>query len=499
MFVSEVVPQEGWLTAGDPGDFPLPLEPDTCCCGCPEPGPATEPSTTVGPWAVPGVPLPGLRPAPVLTDLVEALDAVQAHGAVSGSRADTALLLGQAERARGLALRELAEMDAVGGHLVEGEHRTTTATWLRDALHLTDGTARSAVRLATELRDVLPELGALLTSGDITVEHASAVLGGTRGLDTSVLVAASGGLCALARVADPTSVRRRLRDLASAVDDRLAAEVERKARDRAGLRISEVGGHTAVDGTLAGEAGATVRLAMTLAIEAARADGDTRGMSARRADVLEQWAADYLQRAHGPGDSLASDAHTVRSHLLVSCTPEQLARTGRAEQAGAPATLADLLGRGAGEATPVSPRVVGDQAPLSRGALRRLACDATVDLVVRLDPAAHECARGPADGVCGHLADPLYVGRSARTISGRQFRALVARDRTCVVKGCHRPPAACAGHHVRHWADGGATDLDNLVLLCHQHHHDHHDRGLDLPHRDDVRWMTQAGWAHAPT
>jgi len=30
-------------------------------------------------------------------------------------------------------------------------------------------------------------------------------------------------------------------------------------------------------------------------------------------------------------------------------------------------------------------------------------------------------------------------------------------------------------HHIRHWADGGATSLDNLVLLC-EHHHDliHH-------------------------
>jgi hypothetical protein len=25
-------------------------------------------------------------------------------------------------------------------------------------------------------------------------------------------------------------------------------------------------------------------------------------------------------------------------------------------------------------------------------------------------------------------------------------------------------------HHIVHWADGGTTDLDNLVLLCGQHH-----------------------------
>ncbi|MET0567140.1 MAG: HNH endonuclease signature motif containing protein [Acidimicrobiia bacterium] len=31
-------------------------------------------------------------------------------------------------------------------------------------------------------------------------------------------------------------------------------------------------------------------------------------------------------------------------------------------------------------------------------------------------------------------------------------------------------------HHVQHWADGGPTDLENLVLLCGYHHrflHEH--------------------------
>lgn len=50
---------------------------------------------------------------------------------------------------------------------------------------------------------------------------------------------------------------------------------------------------------------------------------------------------------------------------------------------------------------------------------------------------------------------------------------------------------------MKHWADGGLTDLDNCVLLCHQHHHDHHDRGMHLTHKDGRR-LTQEGWAHAP-
>ncbi|HET7667722.1 MAG TPA: HNH endonuclease signature motif containing protein [Mycobacterium sp.] len=32
-------------------------------------------------------------------------------------------------------------------------------------------------------------------------------------------------------------------------------------------------------------------------------------------------------------------------------------------------------------------------------------------------------------------------------------------------------------HHLRHWKDGGPTDLPNLVLVC-PHHHRLHHRGI---------------------
>ena len=146
---------------------------------------------------------------------------------------------------------------------------------------------------------------------------------------------------------------------------------------------------------------------------------------------------------------------------------------------------------------PAAPGIIGDSAPLSRGALRRLACDATIDLLVLHSPGLHACAESAGGALCSHLADPLRVGFSSRTVTGRQFRVLVVRDRGCIVKGCRRRPAQCAAHHVKHWADGGPTDLDNLVLLCHQHHHDHHDRGMDLEHRDG-RQLTATGWGNDP-
>ncbi|NKR55185.1 DUF222 domain-containing protein [Rhodococcus hoagii] len=98
---------------------------------------------------------------------------------------------------------------------------------------------------------------------------------------------------------------------------------------------------------------------------------------------------------------------------------------------------------------------------LSIATARRLACDCHLTPIV-MD-----------DGV------PLNLGRTSRTVSKKQRRALVARDHGCAFPGCGAPPAHCEGHHVKHWAEGGPTDLDNLVLLCRYHHtllhHSHWD------------------------
>ena len=56
-------------------------------------------------------------------------------------------------------------------------------------------------------------------------------------------------------------------------------------------------------------------------------------------------------------------------------------------------------------------------------------------------------------------------------------RALRNRDSGCRFPGCTNNRFV-DGHHIKHWADGGETCLDNLVLLCRHHHHLVHEGGF---------------------
>ncbi|GAB3309153.1 DUF222 domain-containing protein [Epidermidibacterium keratini] len=71
-----------------------------------------------------------------------------------------------------------------------------------------------------------------------------------------------------------------------------------------------------------------------------------------------------------------------------------------------------------------------------------------------------------------HVATGRIIGihTTGRIFNAAQRRAIIARDRECIIPGCHTPAAWCEIHHVHDWALGGATHTDNGVLLCWFHH-----------------------------
>ena len=90
---------------------------------------------------------------------------------------------------------------------------------------------------------------------------------------------------------------------------------------------------------------------------------------------------------------------------------------------------------------------------LSAATVRRMACDAEIIPTVLNSK--------------GRVID---VGRRTRRVSEALRCVLIARDGGCVWPGCDAPPSRCDAHHIKHWADGGPTNADNLALLCHRHH-----------------------------
>ena len=80
--------------------------------------------------------------------------------------------------------------------------------------------------------------------------------------------------------------------------------------------------------------------------------------------------------------------------------------------------------------------------------------------------------------------EPLSIRRRSRTVPTGMRRALDARDRTCRFPGCSHTRWLDA-HHIRHWTDGGETNLDNLVLLCTHHHRLLHEGGFQMLERDE--------------
>ena len=140
---------------------------------------------------------------------------------------------------------------------------------------------------------------------------------------------------------------------------------------------------------------------------------------------------------------------------------------GMSEQGGEPVTLtvtttADYVSSTGDE--PLGPAAtLDDGTPLSPETTRRLGCDAWLLAAIK--------------DTDGHVLD---IGRMSRIVPRPMRRALVSRDGGCAFPGCGRPPGWCHAHHIRHWAHGGPTCLQNLVLLCGHHHRAIHHDGWEV-------------------
>lgn len=93
----------------------------------------------------------------------------------------------------------------------------------------------------------------------------------------------------------------------------------------------------------------------------------------------------------------------------------------------------------------------------SRTFIEQLLCDCNINLPIK------------------NLDGSYRIGTSARVASAKQKRELALQNDTCTIIGCSMPAVWCDAHHIKHWAHGGQTQIDNLVLLCTRHHNQIHN------------------------
>ena len=155
------------------------------------------------------------------------------------------------------------------------------------------------------------------------------------------------------------------------------------------------------------------------------------GRVARNADALSLICESFAR--HGPTVRTGAE----RQQLIVHVDAETLAD--------------DVPGRSGIERGP----------GIAHQAVRRLGCDASLQALVK---------RGRRT---------LYVGRKTRAVSPALHLAVRERDRCCRFPGCDNHQWVDA-HHIIHWAVGGETSLDNLVLLCRRHHRLVHEGGFSV-------------------
>jgi 5-methylcytosine-specific restriction endonuclease McrA len=163
-------------------------------------------------------------------------------------------------------------------------------------------------------------------------------------------------------------------------------------------------------------------------------EDEAPSIAARRADALTEIAETYMNNNESSGSTADRYQVVVHVHPKGTSTADQV-----------PSGQTSHIEDGPGVTAVTS---------------RRIACDSSV-----------VCIKEDKNG------EPLSIGRRSRSIPPPMRRALRARDKGCRFPGCTHTRFV-DGHHIKHWADGGDTSLNNLVLLCRHHHHLVHEGGF---------------------
>lgn len=353
------------------------------------------------------------------------------HGAeTSSSRTDRRVAIDQLDEAIvGLSARINAntyellvlirEFDERAGWLKWGLE--SCAQWLHWRCDVSRQAAREKVRVAHALKD-LPVIAVAFSEGRLSYSKVRALTRVATPLNEEEL-------SSFALSTTASRVEERCHHMRNTYRGATAAANAVHARRQVRVVRNAERGVICLNVELPAEEGELVCRALDKAMEAAGEKGpefEAESWGAQQADALVAMARIYLDGGAGSTTS-AADNYQVVVHV------DETALRGKE-----------------------------GRSDLAVESVKRLTCDGSVVPMM--------------DGLDG---EPLSVGRKQRTVSAAMKRALWSRDRGCAFPGCtHR--RFVDAHHVRHWADGGETSMDNTLLLCSAHHRLVHEGGYEI-------------------
>ena len=375
------------------------------------------------------------------------------------------------------------------------------AHWLNWRTGLDLGAAREKLRVAAALAE-LPHIAAAMACGRLSYSKV-------RALSRVAGPATEARLLAVACGATAAQVERLVRGWRQA--DQAAQADGEQVRLASRMLSTQVddNGMLLLRARLTPEVGAVLLRAVEAALEqvpapAAGADGNEPTIAQRRADALGLVAESALAGGldpGNPGDRFQVTVHVPADTLAArepASTPPRVSAEPRAASPATsqPVAAAAHAGRetaagGASETATAAPHVAAETSEASAGACEPAPPAAGLDAgqaVIEQAGGLHlgrEAARRVACDAAlvalrhGANGEVLDVGRRTRAVPTALRRALQNRDRSqCQFPGC--TSRHCDAHHVVHWADGGETRLQNLVLCCRFHHRGLHEEGFQV-------------------
>jgi hypothetical protein len=313
----------------------------------------------------------------------------------------------------------IREFDERAGWLKWGLE--SCSQWLHWRCDLSQCAAREKVRIAHALKE-LPEIAMAFSEGRLSYSKV-------RALTRVVTVQNEDEMLRFALSTTAARVEERCHQMRNTLPVALetANQVHARREVRAFRNVER--GVMTLTVELPMEEGALVCQALDKAVEAQGEKGpefEAESWGAQQADGLLAIARSYL-RGGSDGASSTADTYQVVVHVDGAALQGEEGRSDLAVES-----------------------------------VKRLCCDGSVVPMV--------------DGARGQ---PLSVGRKQRTVPAAMKRALWSRDRGCSFPGCTHQRYVDA-HHVRHWADGGETSMENTMLLCSAHHRLVHEGGYEI-------------------